>query len=430
MLCAMNILEELQWRGLVADCTDADELAKRVSAGPLTLYCGFDPTANSLHVGNLVPLLALRRFQLLGHHPIALAGGATGSIGDPSGKTQERQLLTHEILSANIAKVKEQLRRLLDFDTAANPARLLDNATWTAPVSFLDFLRDIGKHFSVNQMVAKESVRARMEDREAGISYTEFSYMLLQAFDFYVLCRDCNCEVQIGGSDQWGNITAGIDLTRKKLGRTVFGLTLPLITNADGSKFGKTVAGAVWLDPAKTSVYRFYQFWIRADDRDVIRYLKYFTFLGQEDIAALEQQHAENPGARVAHKALAKAVTDLVHGPGATAEAIRASEILFGGELAGISETTFNEIVGEAPTKELERASLDGAGKPLVELVVQGGLCPSKGQARKDIEAGGIYFNNVRETGIQRAITSADLLFGKHLLLRKGKKNYVVLTVR
>ena len=426
----MNILEELQWRGLLADCTDAPELAKRVSSGPITLYCGFDPTADSLHVGNLVPLLALRRFQLLGHHPIPLAGGATGSIGDPSGRTQERQLLTKEVLANNIAKVKEQLRRLLNFNAPANPARLLDNASWTAPVSYLDFLRDIGKHFSVNQMVAKESVRARMEDREAGISYTEFSYMLLQAFDFYVLCRDHNCELQIGGSDQWGNITAGIDLTRKKLGRTVYGLTLPLITNADGSKFGKTVAGAVWLDPARTSVYRFYQFWIRTDDRDVVRYLKFFTFLGQDEIAALEKQHAENPGARAAHKALAKAVTDLIHGPAATAEAVRASEILFGGDLAGISEATFSEIVGEVPTKDIGRADLDGAGKPLVELLVHGGLCPSKGQARKDIEGGGVYVNNVREANFQRAVAAKDLLFGKHLLLRKGKRNYVVLTAK
>jgi tyrosyl-tRNA synthetase len=426
----MNILEELEWRGLIADCTDAQELGKRVSASPLTVYAGFDPTADSLHVGNLVPLLGLRRFQLLGHSPIPLAGGATGLIGDPSGKSQERQLLTKELLDANIAKVKEQLRRLLDFETKVNPARLLDNATWTTPVSFLDFLRDIGKHFSVNQMVAKESVRARMEDREAGISYTEFSYMLLQAFDFYVLCRDYNCELQIGGSDQWGNITAGIELTRKKLSRTVYGLTLPLITNADGSKFGKTVAGAIWLDPARTSVYRFYQFWIRTDDRDVIRYLKFFTFLSQEEIAALEQQHTQNPGARVAHKALAKAVTDLVHGPGATTEAMRASEILFGGELAGIAETTFNEIVGEVPTKELERGQLDGAGKPLVEVLVHSGLSPSKGQARKDIEGGGVYVNNVREGGTQRAIVVTDLLFGKHLLLRKGKKNYVVVTVK
>src|SRR5436309_3588609 len=243
----MNILEELEWRGLIADCTDRTEFGKRATS-PLALYCGFDPTADSLHVGNLVPLLGLRRFQLLGHHPVAVAGGATGSIGDPSGKTAERQLLTKETIATNIASVKEQLCRLLDFDTKTNPARLVDNASWTEKVTCLDFLRDIGKHFSVNQMIAKESVRARMEDREVGISYTEFSYMLLQAFDFYVLCRDYNCELQIGGSDQWGNITAGIDLCRKKLNRTVHGLTLPLITNADGTEFSKTEAGAIWLD--------------------------------------------------------------------------------------------------------------------------------------------------------------------------------------
>src|SRR5207302_957890 len=290
-------------------CTDAAALGKRISEGPLTTYAGFDPTADSLHVGNLVPLLGLRRFQLQGHSPIAVAGGATGSIGDPSGKTQERQLLTKEVLASNIAKVKEQLRRLLDFETKQNPAQLVDNASWTESVSYLDFLRDIGKHFSVNQMVAKESVRARMEDREVGISYTEFSYMLLQAFDFYVLCRDYHCELQIGGSDQWGNITAGIDLCRKKLGRQVFGLTLPLITNADGTKFGKTEAGAVWLDVRRTSVYKFYQFWIRTDDRDVIRYLKYFTFLTRGEIEALERQHAEKPEGRAAHRALARLVT-------------------------------------------------------------------------------------------------------------------------
>ena len=425
----MNILDELKWRGLVADCTDAAELAKRIAA-PMTLYCGFDPTADSLHVGNLVPLLALRRFQLLGHHPIAVAGGATGMVGDPSGKTSERQLLTPEVLAHNISRVKEQLKRLLDFETKTNPARLVDNASWTANVSYLDFLRDIGKHFSVNQMVAKESVRARMEDREAGISYTEFSYMLLQAFDFYVLCRDHNCELQIGGSDQWGNITAGIDLTRKKLGKTVYGLTLPLITNADGTKFGKTEAGAIWLDPKRTSVYRFYQFWINTDDRDAIRYLKFFTFFPQEEIEALGKKHAENPGAREAHKALAKAATDLIHGPNATAEAIRASEILFGGELKGIAEGTFNEIVGEVPTKEVEKAKLEGAGLPLVELLVHVGLCPSKGQARKDIEGGGVNVNNVREASATRAVTANDLLFGKHLLLRKGKKNYVVVTAK
>ena len=425
----MNILEELQWRGLVADCTDPAELAKRISSSPITVYAGFDPTADSLHVGNLVPLLALRRFQLLGHHPIPLAGGATGLIGDPSGKTQERQLLTQEVLSANLAKVKNQLTRLLDFDSPKNPARLLDNITWTAPLSYLNFLREIGKHFSVNQMVAKESVRARMEDREAGISYTEFSYMLLQAFDFYVLCRDFGCELQIGGSDQWGNVTAGIELTRKKLGRSVFGLTLPLITNADGTKFGKTVAGAIWLDPARTSIYKFYQFWIRTDDRDVIRYLKYFTFLSQDEIGSLEKQHAENPGSRTAHKALAKAVTDLVHGPEATAEAIRASDILFGGELSGVSETTFNEIVGEVPTTKITSAALGGTGLPLVEALVQSGLSSSKGQARKDIEGGGVYVNNQREPSAQRLLSVKDLLFSRHLLLRKGKRNYVVLTL-
>jgi tyrosyl-tRNA synthetase len=457
----MNVIAELEWRGLVADKTFvvaahastarsepaavlreiSEEMDRRGELPPhevprlvgpdkvFTLYCGFDPSADSLHVGNLVPLLALRRFQLLGHHPIALAGGATGLIGDPSGKTTERQLLTREHLDHNIAGVKDQLGRLLDFETKINPARLVDNASWTAPVSFLDFLREVGKHFSVNMMVAKESVRSRMEDREAGISYTEFSYMLLQAFDFFVLCRDYGCELQIGGSDQWGNITAGIDLCRKKLGKTVYGLTLPLITNADGSKFGKTVAGAVWLDPTRTSVYRFYQFWIRTDDRDVIRYLKYFTFLPPDAIAALEQQHLANPGAREAHTALAKAVTELVHGEAATREAQRASAVLFGGELAGVSQATFDDIVGEVPSHRLARAKLEGAGAPLVELLVHAGLSSSKGQARKDIEGGGVYVNNVREPGPQRAVTAADLLFGQHLLLRKGKRNYTVLSV-
>jgi len=424
----MNVIEELQWRGLVTDCTDINELQKRLAAGPITLYAGFDPTSDSLHVGNLVPLLGLRRFQLFGHKPIALAGGATGMVGDPSGKSIERQLLTREVLDANIAKVREQLRAVLDFESKGNAALLLDNATWTAPVSYLDFLRDIGKHFSVNMMVAKESVRARMEDREAGISYTEFSYMLLQAFDFYVQRRDYNCELQIGGSDQWGNITAGIDLCRKKLGAHVFGLTHPLITTADGAKFGKTEAGTVWLDPGKTSVYRFYQFWIRTDDRDVIRYLKYFTFLSQDEIKHLEDNHRSMPEAREGHRTLAKTVTELIHGSAAAQDAIRASEILFGGELEGIAEKTFNDVVGEVPSKEVERPKL--IGTPLVEALVLSGLSPSKGQARKDIEGGGIYLNNRREANLQRTIADSDLLFAKHLLLRKGKRNYVVLTAR
>jgi tyrosyl-tRNA synthetase len=424
----MSIYEELEWRGLVADCTDAEGLRKKAAA-PLTLYCGFDPTADSLHAGNLVPLLALRRFQLAGHHPIAVAGGATGGIGDPSGKTAERQQLRREELEANIAKIKPQLARLLDFDTQRNPARLLDNNSWTAPVGYLDFLRDIGRHFSVNAMVAKESVRARMEDRESGISYTEFSYMLLQAFDFWTLHREYGCELQIGGSDQWGNITAGIDLCRKKSAAAVYGLTLPLMTNADGTKFGKSVAGAVWIDPQKTSIYRFYQFWVRTDDRDVVRFLKFFTFLPKDVIADLEKSHLERPEAREAHLELARQMTDLIHGPEATNEAARATGILFGGGLEGISESTFAEIAGEIPSARLAASRLSGPGCPLVEVVVAAGLAPSKGQARKDIESGGIYLNNKRENGPHRLVNQADLLFERHLLLRKGKRNYVAITL-
>jgi tyrosyl-tRNA synthetase len=449
----VNIFEELQWRGLIAMATEGaperlghpplitgNDLnvqfvnAVPVSEKPITLYCGFDPTADSLHVGNLVPLLALRRFQLLGHHPIAVAGGATGSIGDPSGKAAERQLLTKEILDRNIASVKVQLAKLLEFEAtktpANNPARLVDNATWTQNISFLDFLRDIGKHFSVNQMVAKESVRARMEDREVGISFTEFSYMLLQAFDFMVLARDQNCELQIGGSDQWGNITAGIELTRKKLGKQVFGLTLPLITNADGTKFGKTEAGAIWLDPKRTSVYKFYQFWINVDDRDVIRYLKYFTFLSDATIKDLEQKQTNNPGARIAHKELAENISTLIHGKIATQEAIRASEILFGGNLDGISETTFAEVANEIPNYEILRSDVEAQTITLVDLVVAGKLCLSKGEARQTITSGGFYLDNKQETNPKGILLADDLLFGKHVLLRKGKKNYVVVTAK
>ena len=427
----MSILEELKWRGLVADCTDAVELTKKISA-PVTLYCGFDPTADSLHVGHLVPLLALRRFQLLGHHPIAVAGGATGSIGDPSWKAQERPLLTNEVLERNVASIKIQLAKLLDFETKTNPARLVDNASWVRNISCLDFLRDIGKHFSVNQMIAKESIRSRLEDREAGISYTEFSYPLIQAFDFYVLARDFNCELQIGGSDQWGNITAGIDLCRKKAAKTVLGLTLPLITKADGTKFGKTEGGAVWLDPKRTSVYKFYQFWINTDDRDVIRYLKYFTFKSREDIEALEKRLAKNPEERLPHKKLAQAITELIHGEVEMMNADTASRVLFGKNVDLVNSKTniFDCIIGEVPTKEIEKAKFAGAGFPFIELLVHVGLCSSKGQARKDIEGGGVNINEVREMNLQRAVTKEDLLFSKHVLLRKGKKNYVVVTAQ
>jgi len=388
------------------------------------LYCGFDPTADSLHVGNLVPLLALRRFQLAGHRPIAVAGGATGAIGDPSGKSQERQLLSLETIRHNIESVKKQLERLLDFNGSETGALLVDNADWLAPISLLDFLRDVGKHFTVNMMLAKESVRSRLQDREHGISYTEFSYMLLQAYDFYHLRKHYNCELQIGGSDQWGNITAGIDLCRKKLGVTVYGLTLPLITNADGTKFGKTEAGAVWLDPNRTSVYQFYQFWIRTDDRDVIRYLKYFTFLSREEIEELARKHQVRPEAREAHRALAFEVTRMVHGETEAREAEQASRVLFGGSIEGIREKTFEQIVSEIPSAPIRSDRWGGDGIPLIDLLVESKLCPSRGQAKKDITAGGIYLNNVRVTDIQRRITDADLLYGKYLLLRKGKKNY------
>jgi len=395
------------------------------------VYCGFDPTADSLHVGNLVPLLALRRFQVAGHHAIALAGGATGMIGDPGGRSTERNLLTAEQVAHNIASVKRQLARFLDFGVATNPARLVNNADWTAPVSYLEFLRDVGKFFTVNAMVAKESVRARMEDRENGISYTEFSYMLLQAFDFYHLHAAHRCELQIGGSDQWGNITAGTDLIRKKNpGAHAWGLTLPLITNADGSKFGKsTGGGSVWLDPKRTSPYRFYQFFVNVDDRDVVRYLKFFTFLSPEAIDALAAEHEKNPGARVAHKALAREFTVLVHGQSACDDAVRASEIMFGGGLDGISESVFQDVVGEIPTKDFDQAKLAAPGVSLLDLLVHAGLCPSRGQAKKDLEGGGISLNNVRVADAARAVTTADLLFGKYLLLRKGKRTYAVLHI-
>ena len=422
----MGIIEELEWRDLISDCTDREGLQERLAKGPITLYCGFDPTADSLHVGSLVPLLALRRFQLCGHHPITVAGGATGSIGDPSGKTAERQLLTHELLKANIEGVKVQLGSFMEFEGVENAAQLVDNADWTAPLSFLDVLRDIGKHFKVNAMVSKESVRARMEDRDVGISYTEFSYMILQALDFHYLCETQDCELQIGGSDQWGNITAGIDLIHRKQNRQAYGLTLPLITNADGTKFGKTESGAVWLDVNRTSIYQFYQFWVRVDDRDVVRYLKYFTFLSRDEVEELASQHEAEPHARIAHKALAREVTALVHGEEAVTEAIRASEILFGGELEGITEATFREVAGEVPTCELSTDRFGGEGLWLPELLHEAGLAQSRGQARKDVKGGGVYVNGKRIDDEQHKLTTSDLMFEKYVLLRRGKRNYAV----
>jgi tyrosyl-tRNA synthetase len=422
----MTIIDELQWRGLYADCTDLAALTERVAQGPITLYAGFDPTADSLHVGNLVPLLVLRRFQLAGHHPISLAGGATGMVGDPSGRSSERNLQTPDQVAHNIAAIKEQLSRFLDFSASVNPARLVDNSTWTAPITFLEFLRDVGKYFSVNAMLGKDSVRSRLES-DTGISYTEFSYQLLQAHDFLHLRQTTNCELQVGATDQWGNITAGTDLIRKKSGATAWGLTFPLLTKADGTKYGKSASGAVWLDPKRTTPYRFYQFFMQSEDATVINLLNVLTFLTREEIAALDGEMKANPGARAAQKALARAVTTLVHGETACADAVRASEIMFGGGLEGISESVFEDVVGEIPTKDIELSKFEGVGTSLLDLLIHAGLAPSRGQARKDVEGGGIYVNNIRVAEIARVVTASELLFGKYLLLRKGKRTYAVL---
>jgi tyrosyl-tRNA synthetase len=424
----MNLLDDLEWRGLLADCTDRDALARRLAEGPITLYCGFDPTGDSLHVGHLMGQLMLRRFQRAGHHPIALAGGATGMIGDPSGKSAERNLLTREQLAHNVECIKGQLRKLLDFETADNPARLVDNADWTAPISYLEFLRDVGKHFPLSAMLAKDSVKLRMGS-DSGISYTEFSYQLLQAFDFYHLCKEMHCELQVGGSDQWGNITAGCDFVRRKLGVTVHGWTFPLITKADGSKFGKTESGAVWLDPERTSPYRFYQFFLNTEDAKAGEYLRKFTFLEREAIEALEAALATNPGAREAQRALAREVTALVHGEAAMRAAVHASGILFGAEIGDTPESVFRDVIAEIPNTPLDAALLAGEGAPLVELLVLSGLSPSKGQARRDLEGGGIYVNNLRASGVEQRVSHDALLYGRYLLLRKGKKSYAALTL-
>jgi tyrosyl-tRNA synthetase len=422
----MPILQELEWRGLVADMANREELQRLLAPGaaPITLYVGFDPTADSLHLGHLIGLLLLRRFQLAGHRPIAVAGGATGMIGDPSGKSAERNLLSSEALEANIAGIQSQLRRLLDFDSAANPAFLLNNADWVRPISVLDFLRDIGKHFSVNAMMARDSVKLRME---SGISFTEFSYSLLQAYDFLHLHQTHSCVLQAGGADQWGNITAGIDLIRRKHEKTACGLTTPLLTKTDGTKFGKTEGGAIWLSPEKTSVYRFYQFLIQVEDAQVIQLLKYFTFLPQEEVDALAAQHTAAPERRDAHRRLAMELTTLVHGEQAAQDAVRASEILFGGSLEGITESQFGEVIAEVPNSGQPSDILDQPAAALLDLLVAAKLSPSKSQARKDVEAGGVYVNNMRTLDTKLVLGTEHLLFGTYILLRKGKRNYALL---
>ncbi|HWD50955.1 MAG TPA: tyrosine--tRNA ligase [Acidimicrobiales bacterium] len=418
-----GLAEDLRFRGLIHQMTDPS-LEARLDADRLTAYTGFDPTADSLHVGHLLQLCNLRRLQLAGHRPIALAGGGTGFIGDPGGRSEERSLLTAESLQANLHGIQGQLERFLDFDSGGEaPARLLNNADWLTTLGLFDFLRDVGKHFTVNQMVAKDSVRSRLDRDGQGISFTEFSYMLLQAYDFLQLFDQCDCTLQLGGSDQWGNITIGIDLVRKVRHAEVWGLTTPLVLKADGTKFGKTETGTVWLDPNRTSPYQLYQFFIRSEDAVVGTYLRYFTFLSRDEILALDQVTADHPERREAQRELARRVCTLVHGADETERAERAAAALFGAEVAELDERSLLDVFADAPSTQMARSRLEAGGLPLVDLLVEIGV-KSKSQARTTVEQGGVYVNNRRETEVDRMLVADDLLAGRYLLVRRGKKNY------
>ncbi len=417
-----DILDELSWRGLIAQSTDPDALRDELRRGPVSLYCGFDPTAASLHVGHLVPLLILRRFQQFGHRPIALAGGATGMIGDPSGRSSERVLQTLEVIADNVRHISEQLARFLDFgegdgDTGPTAARLANNLDWLAPMSAIDFLRDVGKHFPVNGMLGKESVRTRLE--AGGLSYTEFSYMILQSYDFLELFRRDACVLQVGGSDQWGNITAGIDLIRRVEGASAHGLTVPLVTSATGEKFGKsTGGGSLWLDPALTSPYAFYQYWINTDDRDVESYLKMLTFLDREQIESVVAETREKPQLRTGQRTLARELTTLVHGSGETAAVEAASAALFGrGALDDLDERTLGAALAETP-----HAEVPSDGATAAELLIATGLCSSRSEARRTVEQGGAYLNNLRLADAEAPVDPEAWLYGRYLVLRKGKR--------
>jgi len=415
----MNVFEEFEWRGLIYDASEG--LKEALAGQKITGYIGFDPTAPSLHVGSLLPIMGLVRLQQYGHTPVALVGGGTGMIGDPSGKTEERQLLSKEQIEYNLEGIRAQLSRFLDFEARTNKALLVNNADWLVPVSMVDFLRDVGKHFTVNYMLAKESVKRRYEE---GISFTEFSYMLLQAYDFLVLHDRYGCTLQMGGSDQWGNIVAGIELIRKLRGTRCYALVSPLVTTSAGIKFGKTEAGSVWLDANLTSPYRFYQFWFNTDDRDVVKYLKFFTMLNRQEIAALEALTASAPEKREAQKRLAEEVTLMVHGEYNLRKAIQASQVLFGGEIADLTASEVLDIFADVPSSDIPRASFAGDGMPLVDLVIACGFAPSKGAARRLIEAGGIYVNNRRVADVQATIDLSALIEGQYLVLRKGAREY------
>ncbi len=419
-----QLVDDLRFRGLIHQMTDP-ELGDRLDSDQLTAYSGFDPTADSLHVGHLLQVCTLRRLQLAGHRPIAVAGGGTGFIGDPGGKSEERSLLTEEELQANLKGIHGQLERFLDFgDEGGNGALLLNNADWLATLRLFDFLRDVGKHFTVNQMVAKDSVKSRLSRSDQGISYTEFSYMLLQALDFLHLYDQFGCRLQLGGSDQWGNITMGIDLVRKVRHQEVWGLTTPLVLKADGTKFGKTETGTVWLDAGRTSPYQLYQFFLRTEDAVVGQYLRYFTFLPEDAIVALDEATTLRPERREAQRALARQVCSLVHGEADTERAEHAAAALFGEEVAVLDEASLLDVFSDAPSTTVPRSRLDGRGLALVDLLVETGLARSKGQARTMVEQGGISVNNRRAGDVAQAVGTDALVAGRYLILRRGKNNY------
>ena len=423
----LDIVAELRWRELIHQTTDNANLQAWLNEKPRTIYVGFDPTSDSMHVGNLVAVMLLRRFQQAGHRPMALVGGATGMIGDPSGKSEERNLLNVHDLNANVAGMEKQLRRFLNFDCGSNSALLVNNYDWMGRFGYLEFLRDIGKHFPVNVMLAKDSVKARLERTDSGLSYTEFSYMLLQAYDFVYLNEHYHCELQAGGSDQWGNITAGIDLARRIRGVQLQGVTCPLLTKSDGTKMGKTESGALWLSAEKTSPYKFYQYWFNTQDADVGKCLRYFTDLTQTEIEQLENQHTANPGQRAAQKQLAADLTRLVHGDEDLAAALRAAEILFGAEINHLSDHQLTEVFADVPSKELPRSLLESTGIAVIDALFEVGLAKTKGEARRAISEGGGYVNNRRVENIDARLTPADLAGESIIIVRKGKKNYGLL---
>lgn len=419
------LIEELNERELIAQVSDMEALRQHLETGSRTLYCGFDPTADSLHIGNLVPLLTLRRFQLGGHRPILLLGGATGLIGDPSGRSDERNLNSGEVVAGWVERIRRQVEGFVDF-SGGNGAVIVNNLDWTADLPVIAFLRDVGKHFSVNTMIQRESVKSRLDRDEAGISYTEFSYMLLQAMDYLELAERYDCSLQIGGSDQWGNIVSGMDLVRRKLKKEAFALTLPLVTKADGTKFGKTAAGAVWIDPDRTSPYSFYQFWLNTADADVVRFLQVFTFLPLERIAQLAEAAREAPERREAQQALAEEVTSLVHGDSSLESARRISRCLFQGDIRGLTEADLNQLQQDGIQCTVTREERPG----LLAVLADAGLAPSRSAARKLLQGGGVSVNGVVQEHPEAELDWGQALFGRYFLVRRGKKNWHLLARR